>query len=315
MSSLASFLLLTQILLLTLGGIFGKPSATYSLASSSKHLYLFKNAEVCPGGDVRPTFIHHPSHSTTSISESSTPSQDAFDISLKLLKKKYVKDTAKLCVDVFFGGEKRKNALEYTAPGGIFDTEYKTCLAHLRSGLENSESQEIDFFVAEASSRHPKSSDESERAESISFGDDGITRTSTSTSTVMKTTTQASEKKRIVGFAELSLTADHCFLLSDVLGSFKEKRLRVLALAVDEQFRRRGVGSSLIKTCLKRAAQKGYEEVILEVRSDNPSAAKFYQKLGFVKMFDKPVPGENYLLGIYVTKIADSLKSPPSAVG
>jgi ribosomal protein S18 acetylase RimI-like enzyme len=43
--------------------------------------------------------------------------------------------------------------------------------------------------------------------------------------------------------------------------------------------------------------------VILEVRSDNPSAAMFYEKLGFIKLFEKPLPREEHDLWIFCKKI------------
>jgi len=55
--------------------------------------------------------------------------------------------------------------------------------------------------------------------------------------------------------------------------------LRILMLAVDEKFRRRGIGSMLLRNLLSKYA--GIRRVYLEVRYDNDAAIKFYRKHGF----------------------------------
>lgn len=51
-------------------------------------------------------------------------------------------------------------------------------------------------------------------------------------------------------------------------------------LCVDEQFRRRGVGTELYRYVLKTAADNGCNSVTLNVWSINESAQRFYQSMG-----------------------------------
>lgn len=53
------------------------------------------------------------------------------------------------------------------------------------------------------------------------------------------------------------------------------------SLAVDEKYRRRGVGEILVRSALHEARQKGAVKAYLEVRAGNISARYLYEKLGF----------------------------------
>lgn len=55
----------------------------------------------------------------------------------------------------------------------------------------------------------------------------------------------------------------------------------ILAIAVDKNHRRKGVGSALIINALDRLKKNGANHVKLEVRASNESAQKFYNKVGF----------------------------------
>ncbi len=55
--------------------------------------------------------------------------------------------------------------------------------------------------------------------------------------------------------------------------------LRILMLAVDEKYRRKGIGSMLLRHLLLKYA--GVRRIYLEVRCDNDAAIKFYTKHGF----------------------------------
>jgi len=52
-------------------------------------------------------------------------------------------------------------------------------------------------------------------------------------------------------------------------------------LAVRRDFRRQGIGETLIRSVLKEARDKGGERATLEVRASNIAAIRLYQKLGF----------------------------------
>lgn len=58
-----------------------------------------------------------------------------------------------------------------------------------------------------------------------------------------------------------------------------KEKLRILMLAVDKKFRRRGIGKSLLRELLIKYPE--VRKVVLEVRSDNREAINFYMKQKF----------------------------------
>lgn len=62
----------------------------------------------------------------------------------------------------------------------------------------------------------------------------------------------------------------------------------VLAIAVDPDYRKRGIGSALMKEVFRRFQKRGATLVRLEVRKSNIEAIKFYRALGFVERFEVP---------------------------
>ncbi len=56
--------------------------------------------------------------------------------------------------------------------------------------------------------------------------------------------------------------------------------LRILMLAVDKDYRRQKIGTTLLRELLFRFP--GTRRVYLEVRTDNKEAIKFYEKNGFI---------------------------------
>lgn len=56
----------------------------------------------------------------------------------------------------------------------------------------------------------------------------------------------------------------------------------LLDIATEEKFRRRGIGTALIRELMKRAGEKDGSVIYLEVREKNQAARGLYEKLGFV---------------------------------
>lgn len=56
---------------------------------------------------------------------------------------------------------------------------------------------------------------------------------------------------------------------------------RILVLAVEEEHRQEGIGSTLVEMFLDRYEDHGVEQVNLEVRVSNDGAISFYEDLGF----------------------------------
>ena len=61
----------------------------------------------------------------------------------------------------------------------------------------------------------------------------------------------------------------------------REGAMRLFALNVGPAFRRRGVGTALVKAVEAIAAERGLAEVNLEVTIDNEDSIRLYRKLGY----------------------------------
>jgi len=61
------------------------------------------------------------------------------------------------------------------------------------------------------------------------------------------------------------------------------KKGHIVSLAVLKKYRRRGVGTALMKVALEGLKNYGVKEVYLEVRVSNTPAIRLYEKFGFVK--------------------------------
>jgi [ribosomal protein S18]-alanine N-acetyltransferase len=80
----------------------------------------------------------------------------------------------------------------------------------------------------------------------------------------------------VVRVAEHGTQVLGCFLAQVVL-----HEAELLALVVDESFRRQGVGGRLLRDGLEVLTHAGVEEVHLEVRGENRPAMALYQANGF----------------------------------
>lgn len=54
-------------------------------------------------------------------------------------------------------------------------------------------------------------------------------------------------------------------------------------IAVNENFRRTGIGTLILKELIKKAEEKKLESIFLEVNQNNENAIKLYEKCGFKK--------------------------------
>jgi len=57
--------------------------------------------------------------------------------------------------------------------------------------------------------------------------------------------------------------------------------VRFMTLAVDQSYRRQGIGSRLVEQALKEGLAKGATRALLEVRSSNHAAQALYHQVGF----------------------------------
>jgi len=80
----------------------------------------------------------------------------------------------------------------------------------------------------------------------------------------------AEEGARLIGYAGMMFTG----------GSQAD----VVTLAVDPPRWGEGTGTALLMALVDEAGKRGYEEVLLEVREDNPRARRLYLRHGFAEI-------------------------------
>ncbi len=62
-----------------------------------------------------------------------------------------------------------------------------------------------------------------------------------------------------------------------------DSSLDIESVAVDPEYRGKGLAKALFQHIEDIAKQRGYEKIVLEVREHNPEAIGLYEKLGFKK--------------------------------
>ena len=58
---------------------------------------------------------------------------------------------------------------------------------------------------------------------------------------------------------------------------------RILSIATDLAYKRRGIGKALINHTINMMREKGVRRIRLEVKTNNTNAQRFYYKIGFQK--------------------------------
>jgi ribosomal-protein-alanine N-acetyltransferase len=70
-------------------------------------------------------------------------------------------------------------------------------------------------------------------------------------------------------------------LLGYIGAQLFKSEIHVTNMAVDTEFRRKGVGSLLLASCMRRGYDAGARWLTLEVREGNEEARQFYRRFGF----------------------------------
>ena len=95
----------------------------------------------------------------------------------------------------------------------------------------------------------------------------------------------AVEGGRVIGYIGMSFVLDEGYLYN---------------VAVDEAYRRRGVGSALLRTLTTYCRKHGFAFLTLEVRESNRAAQSLYGSFGFIKVGERKryytEPEENAVL-------------------
>lgn len=72
-------------------------------------------------------------------------------------------------------------------------------------------------------------------------------------------------------------------IIGSVVGKTENTNGYIAMLGVDECYRNRGVGKSLVWCCVEKMREKGLMSVYLEAETSNYAAISLYEKLGFKK--------------------------------
>ena len=68
-------------------------------------------------------------------------------------------------------------------------------------------------------------------------------------------------------------------------GVIERNYVGIYDIAVDENFRRRGYGSEIVKAILAEAAKRGTVKTYLQVMLNNPAALSLYKKMGYDEVY------------------------------
>lgn len=91
---------------------------------------------------------------------------------------------------------------------------------------------------------------------------------------------------------------------------FNTSRGYIAMLAVDEEYRKKKIGSTLVKKTIQQMVNDGCDEVVLETEVTNRAALCLYENLGFVR--DKYLH-QYYLNGVDAYRLKLWLKEPPDS--
>jgi len=98
------------------------------------------------------------------------------------------------------------------------------------------------------------------------------------------------------------LVAYENYVTGYIIGIIDRLEGHIISLAVDENFRRKKVGTLLVQSLLGIFKEKNVKKVKLEVRKRNTKAQELYKKLGFFKAKELSGYYENGEDGILMIK-------------
>jgi ribosomal-protein-alanine N-acetyltransferase len=82
-------------------------------------------------------------------------------------------------------------------------------------------------------------------------------------------------------FVAVSLASADNSLIGFVGGAVREGHGHISGIAVEKEYRRRGIGKRLIKAAEREFLTNAFDTVTLEVRRSNWGAIRFYEKQGY----------------------------------
>jgi len=91
-------------------------------------------------------------------------------------------------------------------------------------------------------------------------------------------------KETVIGYAIVDIEAEteNAWLFMEG-ARLPLQRGHLLNIAVDENWRRKGVGSMLLEAAIKYTIDRGVNNIYLEVQTENVNASRFYKNEGFAE--------------------------------
>jgi len=82
--------------------------------------------------------------------------------------------------------------------------------------------------------------------------------------------------------------AGHEKVIAYLFYRFIADEVHIFRIAVDPEWRRQGIGSRLVRECLRAARRRGVTAAVLEVRPSNAEAVALYGRFGFQVVATRP---------------------------
>ena len=82
-------------------------------------------------------------------------------------------------------------------------------------------------------------------------------------------------------FVEVSGEVSKTKVIGFVGGVIRMRHGHISGIAVDEEYRKKGIGGRLLNTVEKEFLAEGFDKVTLEVQKSNTNAIRFYEKQGY----------------------------------
>jgi [ribosomal protein S18]-alanine N-acetyltransferase len=109
-------------------------------------------------------------------------------------------------------------------------------------------------------------------------------------------------------------------VLGFMIYELHKNRLHILNFAVHDQYRRRGVGSQMVKKLVSKLSRERRNRILLEIRETNLPAQLFFRDLGFravsvLRSFYEDTPEDAYLMQYRYSAAANIEEQPTRMAG
>ena len=90
------------------------------------------------------------------------------------------------------------------------------------------------------------------------------------------------EKDLVTGKKTILVYVEDSFVIGAVTLTKNEEKMHLSDLVVDEKYRRKGIGTSLVRESINYAEENNFDEITLNVREENDAAINLYDNEEFM---------------------------------